>query len=338
MYLYLFFSMLSGILELGIVLQFFIEGMSIKTALLMGTMYQLGNLLFVIKLPRRQEAVKIGFISLFLGLINCFHSSIILQAVQTALLSLNIQTVRAGYKTNCPTSLKRLFRIGGFLLSPLMTIFPKHIIILCSILSLIAIVQKTDINTKEEIKDKKIVENISVTMIFHQMHYFVYTYIMPLTVMELTKNAFLCVTIYALTWVIYLLPGLLAEKGVAYKPKTVFTICHTFLAITMGVLSLAFATKNIIIGFFAWLFTGLGGGSVFCIKQLVSEEKKSNMDLSENIGHFLGAILALFVSIYIQEGSIGAVLTGLSCLFVCMTLLSTTFETKKQGRKNQWQN
>ncbi len=331
MIVFLFFSMLSGILELGIVLKPFAEGMPIWVSLLMGVMYQLGNLLF--KHYSRNINIKIGFATLIICGMYWYYNNIITETIFVMLLSLCIQIVRARYKTKCPTSLKRTFRIAGFILSLFMIKYSRYIMTICTILSFIAMIQKY--NDEQKVIKKQHYQKISITMIFHQIHYFMYTYIMPLTVMELTdNNALETVILYALTWIVYLIPGLIAEKNKNYNPKFVFILCHTLLACVIGTLTFAFLSKDIIIGLIAWMLTGIGGGSVFCIEQFVTNDKKRGMSLSENIGHIIGATLAFFVSLLITK-NIGTILTSLSFLFVCMTLLSAIFEIKQNNGTNK---
>ena len=53
-----------------------------------------------------------------------------------------------------------------------------------------------------------------------------------------------------------------------------------------------------------WLLTGVGGGTVFCIRHLSNKYEYINMNLSENIGHILGSIFAIFISYCYVENEI----------------------------------
>ena len=104
------------------------------------------------------------------------------------LTSLCIQIVRAEHKENCPTWIKRTFRIGGFLFSPVMVFYGPAVMVIISILAAVLIVTGNDgMVQKRRTKNR----TISFVMVYHQMHYFIYTYIMPLTVIYLTKNIYM---------------------------------------------------------------------------------------------------------------------------------------------------
>lgn len=214
-------------------------------------------------------------------------------------------------------------------MAPLMIVFLRGMLLLCAVIPLAAVWGEGD--TRGVPRKAASGKTVSATMIFHQMHYFVYTYTMLLAVLELTQNPYICVIFYAVIWVMYLLPGLAAEERKGYKPRTLFFVCHSFLAVIMGLLTAAFATGNIKVGFCAWMLTGLGGGSVFCIKHLTKRDETCNMTLSENIGHFAGTLVSVAVSLAAGQGMY-LIFTALSLLFVCMTLLSAIAGIQKGKR------
>lgn len=330
MFIFLLLSLLSGVLEIGIILWGYAAEMPLWVVLVLGAMYQLGNLLFVPGKLGRLQICILGTCCLCFGMVNPRGEYIFLTAAQIVLASLCIQAMRARQKGSCPTWLKRLFRIGGFLLAPLMVGYFGEVMLVCILVPLcaaLAVGDKGDVASKVQAAGK----GLSATMIFHQMHYFVYTYVMLAAVLELVQNSWLCVALFALTWGIYLLPGLVADKAGRYHPVTLFFVCHGFLAACMGMLTAAFLTGNIILGLCAWMLTGLGGGSVFCIRCLTKREASCNMTLSENIGHFLGALVSAAVACAAGEG-VYAVAAALSCLFVCVTLGCAASGIRKERR------
>lgn len=349
MKIFLSLSLLSGMLELGAVLWAFTEGLPIWAVLSMALMYQLGNLLCIPGKTRPRLAVWLGLANLALygaGLwmentaftpVWPLPPSLCLRALQIALSSLCIQTVRGEYKAACPTWLKRTFRIAGFVLAPLMVSFPHAGMLLCILLPLGAALSESKAPAPAEpVRDSSPApKGLSATMILHQMHYFVYTYIMPLTVAALTDSIYAAAALYGLTWVVYLLPQRLEKRLTDRLYRTLFfLLCHGALALTMLLLNEAFSLGNIRLGLAAWLLTGLGGGSVFCIKYLTPLSQKRNMPLSENIGHFLGTAAAVLIALNMSKGpedlqsllmgaaGLGATLTIYSCIFVMLTLLT----------------
>lgn len=332
---FLLFSFLSGVLELGTVLRYFNEGAPLWKILLMVSMYQLGNLLFLPDRLRPFSARGLGMANGMISVACLYCSSLLLQAFGIVLASLCIQIVRAEHKENCPTWVKRTFRIGGFFVSPLMICYGQASMIIISFLAAAMIVTG---NEGMEQKKRPANQRLSYVMIFHQMHYFIYTYIMPLTVIYLTRSIFLSVFLYVLTWLVYLLPEWVVKKRTWYDAKRIFFICHLFLGVTMAVLSTAFLSENIWAGLCAWMLTGVGGGSVFCIRELTEADAVCNITLSENIGHFLGTILAAAVAATVTD-RVGMTLTGISCIFVCMTLAAAVIgivsERNREGQSGE---
>lgn len=344
MHTFLLLSLLSGMLELGTVLLAYMDGLPVWAILSMALMYQLGNLLCFPGKHRPDLAVwlslaNLGLYGAGLWLENMPPSSVwsiptflCVRAVQVALSSLCIQTMRTGRKSACPTWLKRTFRIAGFVLAPLMVLFPHAGMLLCICLPLAASLSERKTSDKDSAPPQAQAvspKGLSAVMIFHQMHYFAYTYIMPLVAAELTKSIYAAAALYGLTWVVYLLPQWFAERQKNPDPQLFFFVCHAWLSLTMGMLAAAFSLGRIRLGFAAWMLTGLGGGSVFCIKSLTPRSGLHNMTLSENIGHFLGTAAAVLIALAMRnepgnpltaKNGPGAMLAGLSCALVLLTL------------------
>lgn len=139
MFLFLLLSLLSGVLEIGVILRVYAAGKPMWEILLMGSMYQLGNLLFFPGKIKWYLLQALGILNVCLGLVNLYWDNSVILALQVVLSSLGIQAARAWQKGSCPTWLKRMFRIGGFLLAPLMTIYPREMMLLCAILPLGAV-------------------------------------------------------------------------------------------------------------------------------------------------------------------------------------------------------
>lgn len=336
--MFLLLSLLSGILEIGVVLYGFAVGMPAWAVLAMAAMYQFGNLVCVPGKIRPFWIGGLGIFNLCLSIANLFWKQPVVMAVLAALSSFGIQTARAGQKAACPTWLKRLFRIGGFLLAPLMTVCPALVMVFCAGLPLAALLcgYKTGafIGKTGKIGNENAGKALSAVMVFHQMHYFVYTYGMLLYLLGLTGNPKLCVVWFAWTWVVYLLPGWIAERRKRYRPRILFFVCHTFLAVLMVILTEAVRTAQIRPGFWAWMLTGLGGGSVFCIRRLTKREETCNMTLSENIGHFTGTLVSVGVS-FAAGGTAMPVLTALSGIFVGMALVTAAFGIAGEERRKR---
>lgn len=333
MFYFLILSFLSGIIELGAVYLGIVQQLPIHMIIMLTFFYQIGNIMTNI-LPQRTSlniflAGVVGLLSIMYYLYPDFR----ILAVQLVLSSFCIQIVRVQYKSSCPAWLKRIFRIGGFALSPIMLIGSGQAIFLLSVVLCIFLAWKNvivQVQNKKILKDKKTrMPGISLVMIFHQMHYFVYTYVMPIYFFRITKSIWLSSLIFSVTWIVYLLPQTIAEKISSINYRKMFFFCHIFLGICMASIAASVYFYNTAMVLIFWILTGLGGGSVFCIKYLSKKYKTINMDFSENIGHFLGPLVAA-VSCQMKAEDVFVVLPAISCIFVIMALISSAYIVNKE--------
>lgn len=316
---FLLLSLLSGVIELGSVFLGIRLGVSVAGIFLLPFWYQMGNLLMNY-LPRNETFYFIMFVTVASGTIsNNFSWSYIVFASQLVITSYFIQAACEKSKKSCPTWLKRAFRIGGFAISPVLVLYNGQPILIASTLFSVMLLLR-GAATVETTSNKKKYFGISFVMIFHQIHYFVYTYIIPIYLYQRTGSFIIVAILFATTWIVYLFPQTIVEKYDIMKYKTVFFVGHSFLAICLGLMTWmanAGFAKGVL---FCWLFTGFGGGTVFCIKHLSSKYEQINMDLSENIGHVMGPALAILICFYAPDIEI-TVLTFAACTSVIATLL-----------------
>ena len=321
MLLFLVLSLLSGVLELGGLFLSSANGAQGWALFVLPLMYQLGNLLSIAPPVTPRGAGTVGMGLLLAGLL--FPSPAIFM-VQVMAASVCIQTARAAHKDNCPTWLKRTFRIGGFVLSPVMAVYPTAALACCLLLPAPVLLLRPNAS-REPSHDGEVMP----VMVFHQMHYFVYTYIMPAWFFALTGSLVGSGAMFALTWVVYLMPQVIAERFTGVDPRKLFFACHSFLALTMGVLCVVAACGSVPLMCVAWMLSGLGGGSVFCIKSLTPACQRTDLTLSEDVGHVAGVLAAILILMVFPSADIPA-LTGASCIFVCLTLVSAGILMKKE--------
>lgn len=337
MYVFLLLSFFSGMLELGSVYIGLKLGLSMGMTLLLPFSYQIGNLMInIVKGNRYKTFCMVCIIGILAPAWFIYHHLWVI-AIQIALISYCIQDLRSKYKAKCPTWLKRSFRIGGFIVSPIMFIADSELsIILCTsacLLSLLTLNNSNEMIIDASEKKQMSTKKISFVMIFHQLHYFVYTYLMPVYMYQHTKNIFYTSFMFASSWIIYLFPQVIVEKYGLSNYKKIFFVCHTFLAICMAGVTISIWSKSILMTLVFWMLTGLGGGSVFCIKYLSPIYQRMDMALSENIGHLLGPLLAIFICYITHKNSV-IVLPALSFLFVIATIL-IAFKIVKESRYEQ---
>lgn len=328
---FLLLSLLSGVIELGSVFLGIRLGASVAEIILLPFWYQMGNFLMNY-LPRNKTFYFILFVTFASETIsNSFSWSYIVFTSQLVIASYCIQAAREKNKKSCPTWLKRAFRIGGFAISPILVLYNGQPILIASTLFSVMFLLR-GAATVETTSNKKKYFGISLVMVFHQIHYFVYTYIMPIYLYQRTGSFIIVAISFVFTWIVYLFPQTIVEKYDIMKYKTVFFVGHSFLATCLGLMTWmanARFTKGVL---FCWLLTGFGGGTVFCIKHLSSRYEQINMDLSENIGHVMGPALAILICFYAPEIETTA-LSLAACTSVIATLLIAIIVVAKEKIK-----
>lgn len=332
MFNFLILSLFSGVIELGAVYIGIVHKLPMHLIIILPLFYQTGNLMMSLIPPKPSLNIILAGIVCFLSLAYCRYPTLWILAIQLAFSSYCIQLTRAQHKSICPTWLKRSFRIAGFALSPIMLLGDGQLILPLSMLLCVFLVYKDII---AQSKDKKIIRGketkvigISMVMIFHQMHYFVYTYIMPIYIYQMTGNIIISGLIFSATWVVYLLPQTFAEKFNIINYKKIFFICHIFLGLCMACIAISAYFNKIMYVLFFWLLTGFGGGSVFCIRYLSKKYEFTDMDFSENIGHFFGPLVAVVLCFLFTE-HIFAILPFISCIFVIVALIFSLYIVKE---------
>lgn len=333
MFSFLILSFLSGVIELGSAYIGIIHELPVCLILMLPLFYQTGNLMISV-LPRRLllNVIFTGIVC-FLSIIYYICPNFWILAVELAFSSYCIQFMRACHKSSCPTWLKRSFRIAGFALSPIMLCNDGQIIFFFSALFCIFLIIKDTVAHRESkiiSQGKKTqITGISMVMIFHQMHYFVYTYIMPIFIYTLTKSIIMSSLVFSVTWIVYLLPQTIAEKFNIVNYKKMFFFCHFFLGVCMAIIAVSAYFHNTTFVLLFWILTGLGGGSVFCIKHLCKRYESMNMDFSENIGHFVGPLIAVLFCCMTTE-YVFIVLPAISCVFVIIALILSLHIVNKE--------
>lgn len=315
---FLALSLLSGALELGSL--FYALEVQAPVPLLFPLVYQLGNLLFLPALVTSRRARGLCLLGLALALPG--SPGLFLPALLAA--SLCVQAARAEQKSACPAWLKRTFRIGGFLFSPLTAMLPGLILACCLLTAWAALVRGREVPAPVD-------TTLLPVMVFHQMHYFVYAYIMPAWVLNRTGSLLAAAAAFALTWIVYLVPQAAAERAKHISHRAVFFTCHSFLLLVMAAMCAAAALDRPWTLTALWVLTGLGGGSVFCIQKLTSACRNADLTFSENVGHALGCLTAVCLSCTVPGRLMIPVLTSSSCTFVGLALLSAWKAVRREA-------
>lgn len=336
MLFFLLLSFLSGTVELGAVYLGITMQQPVYIIMLFPLFYQIGNVLMDI-IPRK-KTLHVWFLIIVgvLIVINSLHFSYYLFCIQLLCSSYCLQLYRLKYKKKCPTWLKRCFRIGGFAASPIMTIFHGQIVfslvfLLCLSVHLVSkeVTNATEITEYNDAQDER--KHLSTVMLFHQLHYFVYTYVMPIYMFRLSGSIILSALSFSITWVVYLLPQVLTDKYRLKNFRIIFFCCHLFLLLCLVLIGVGFCTNNPVVALAGWFFTGLGGGSVFCISHLTRYYETIKMDYSENLGHFGGPFIAFILCrIYLDDAPNILPFVSAMCVFLALLFALNAIMREKE--------
>lgn len=231
------------------------------------------------------------------------------------LLSAVIQTVKDSIKSGEHSLLKRFFRVAGFALSPLAAFRPQIILFVAVVIAFCGLTKYTGKEYNFTAPDFKV--GHSLTMLFHQLHYFFYTHITIAAVsLALSKQppvidalgyaftrspaafgSIAGILIFSGTRIIYILSEHIFSH-LTKKNIPIFYIGQA--AVVVMLLSMSFITDTTLF-IILWLFTGLCGGTVCTItKNVKPSEKydKAPTTFSENAGCILGLLAAVLVSAF----------------------------------------
>ena len=166
-------------------------------------------------------------------------------------------------------------------------------------------------------------------MTVHQMHYFVYCYSMLLIALFVYNSPFAASFWFVANWIPYILtePLVKLTKTKSWLPFLVGGhILVAGLLIGMYITVEQYSLAAMIL----WALTGFGGGNVFCIKKSLLKYKEYHDQVwvfSENVGHFLGVIIALAVYHYTKYLPIvlllGAIFAITTIILVSGTILTS---------------
>jgi len=186
MIIFLIMSFISASLELGTVFYGLNTQLPVYDIVLLPLFYQIGNFMMSIKVipDRKKTYLSISAVSFILCAVNFVHFTYLSFAVQLVLCSFCLQKAREMCKKNsCPKMIKRLFRTMGFAASPcIMLLNGRFILVITFVATLISfcVFMGIEDSRKDTTVHSKKIRGTAFIMIFHQMHYFTYAYIMPI--------------------------------------------------------------------------------------------------------------------------------------------------------------
>ena len=298
-------NILSGVLEVGYMAWAIREGYDFWVLLLFPFAYQLGNLFpkpfSVGKIPLK----VLSALSLVTSCAALFTDlgkigSVALLCFNICAISIIIQSVRCGMKTNENRILKRSTRVSGFVLAPFCALSP---FVLMLLFSMVAFAALRGYQGKYAVVKMKRQKSFGAIMIFHQLHYFFYVYpaLAAVTLMFFNKEHSFSLVIgfflFAVTWVTYMSTEIILKEKTKSLP--VFYTGH--LGIVILLLIMSFMDVSNLWFLVLWIVMGSCGGTVYTIyieADKLNARDEDSMTVCENIGHITGIIVALVLSFF----------------------------------------
>lgn len=299
-------NILSGVLEVGYMAWAIREGYDFWMLLLFPFAYQLGNLFpkpfSVGKIPLK----VLSALSLVTSCAALFTDpgkigSVALLCFNICAISIIIQSVRCGMKTNDNRKWKRITRVSGFVLAPFCAFFP---FVLMLLFSMVAFAALRGYQGKYAVVKMKRQKSFGAIMVFHQLHYFFYVYpaLAAVALMYAGKDLsfpdiFLSYVLFAVTWITYMIVEPCLKKRLPSLP--VFYTGH--LGIVILLLAMSFMDVSNLWFLVLWIVMGSCGGTVYTIyieADKLNARDEDSMTVCENIGHITGIIVALVLSFF----------------------------------------
>jgi len=292
-------SLLTGVLECGWIAFGAVHALPLWQILCYPLAYHIGNL-FPKPFSLSRSMLRIMcFLSTMAGILTFVvqlseKAVFMLTCIALFLLSAVIQSVRSGLKSDGNRLLKRVFRVGGFALAPLVAIVPSAILVLSSIAAFLALHKYV---SKPGITHMTRQNGFSLVMTFHQLHYFFYAHITLAAMSLLLSHDSAAGVVYAAllfcgTWVTYMsVEPIVSRLTSLILP--VFYIGHIGIGILLFTMHYVTSRPVFIV---LWLVTGFGGGVVYTISaraKVTGSYQKDSMTIAENIGHTLGLLTAV---------------------------------------------
>lgn len=330
--------LISGMVELGTVFLGAKLGLPLVAILGLALAYQFGNILrfFVNKKIAEIQNIVVAVVFVLSLIIACaqkwYALSYLCLILYYILYSTFLQNIRSAVQGEIPRWKKRSCRVLGFVLSSLFFVLPIPLLIICAAILLYysIILEKFDYEGwLKSWKEGKIGSRICLAMVTHQAHYFAYNYVVLYLVLSHFNNPYIAAACFAANWIPYTITEPLVQKLKWEKWFMIAVFAHVFNALVLlGML--LFFNFNIGISIGLWVLTGFGGGNVFCIKKALASTviyDKNVWSFSEQIGHILGVITALILTVLSIPGEYTMVAA------VVYALLTVPIIVRKSGKR-----
>jgi hypothetical protein len=233
--------------------------------------------------------------------------------------------------TDAMGRIKRLWRAFGYLCSPL---FTPIVLVLAVTVMTVCVLLNTTTSLSENFRlipvkySKKQLLSYGCIMC-HHWHYFSYTYMVPIVAYTVDKIPIgLTGFIFYIGWLGYYL-----FLSVNQSQRVFVVIGHCVSAV--AVFWLIFA-ESLPLYLFLWLVTGVGGGTIVLLRDLVigaDEQIYEQFKTWESFGHLLG-IVSFGLALTLESTSV-AYLSGSIAGFTCAALALLVGNVRKDSNDEQ---
>lgn len=331
-------SMLSGFFELGSAVFLLYQGQNIQMILLAGFCYQLGNLAASTTKLSKKSTIIVAIGSSMAFATYGYSNFLICYFLGITLISVAIQKVRRLIteeygSEGISTFSKRATRIIGFLASGLVSLpllIFGNLIIFVIIMVIATVVNGNWLDLPKLSLPKR--NSISDIMVIHQSHYFSYAYWIPvLFVYQLGVRIPLVGAFFIIGWLSYIFTEKLFSR---YNTLVVFVIGHFSVALALFVIG-TFQNSVLLVAT-AWFLSGLGGGSVYCLKRVNKKMGIDQVDLEiwEDIGHVTGAIIPIILIGLLGEKYNSFYISAIIAICTALLMLSRVRIIYTKGRQS----
>ncbi len=294
---YLLLSAFSGLLEVGVLIHVARSDMPLVAVPLAAVTYQCGALLCnPIRLP--------SFLYPFLACLGALAGALSGSSIAWGLLavigvSAGLQYARERTKHYCQVSTlaKRVARIAGFLLAPMLTTWLVSAAGLASAAIATVAITSSGMRGGRAGGSRMHLHPISITMAIHQVHYFLYACFIPWLCWRVYDIPLAAMGgVFAVGWCSYSLGPQLLRR---LPNKWVFIVGHLLVGASLCAMCLWIEHRLVVLT--AWFISGFGGGTVYCLRHLahplpsVSQE----LDAWENVGHVVGGVGGLVICLLV---------------------------------------
>ena len=323
--IFLFFSLITGIIEIGVVIYLVSNNCSFTNILLTVLAYQIGcffpnniRLKKIYLIILGLSALVFSYFSMHTNFPECYLY--ILASI--LFISPCLQSVRSIQKSKVSKGLKRMFRILGFIASIFFT--PTFLFAICFIIILILLKLE---NFKLSSFSFRKLDNRYLIMILHQMHYFSYAYTVLFFSLQFNDqySKYFTAVVFALGWITYtLVPYILT------KERYIFYLVSGHIYLTFVLLSMALV-NSVYLKLTLWILTGLGGGTVFCIEKIfkkINIYNKYSIDTSENYGHVVGLISGILIFNFFKSYEAAIIFSSLCALLTAFLAIRINNKNK----------